>query len=173
MLRASQGLKEHRMAGMAGLSRVARAAALAWLAGAAAACSHMPWHHRPPPPPAPVHALDISAAGANTAGAAPVPTTAFAQYWKRNTLLVDLSAARGSGSLVLKPAAGTDWPVRLAFRVTPGSIGVLEVHGAQDLTLPITASGSRPVDLELTPGVYRPDTAEMTVTWGPGVEPAP
>jgi hypothetical protein len=164
MLRASQALKERRMTGRAGLSRVARATALAWLAGAAAAaCSHMPWHHRPPPPPAPVHELDISSA--NTA-------VAFAQYWKRNTLLVDLSAARGSGSLVLKPAAGA-WPVRLAFRVTPGSIGVLEVQGAQRVTLPITASGSRPVDLELTPGVCRPEIPEMTVSWRPRVEPTP
>jgi hypothetical protein len=158
------------MAGMAGVSRVARAAALAWLAGAAAACSHMPWHHRPPPAPVPVHELDISVG----VGAAPSANSAsFPQYWQRNTLLVDLSAARGSGSLVLKPAAGAAWPVRLAFRVTAGSIGVLEVRGAQDLTLPITASGSRPVDLELTPGVYRPDTPELTVSWRPGAEPAP
>jgi hypothetical protein len=167
MLRASQELKERRMAGMAGVPRVVRATALAWL-GAAAACSHMPWHHRPPPAPAPVHELDIS--GGAGAG---VNTAAFPQYWQRNTLLVDLSAARGSGSLVLKPAAGGTWPVRLAFRVIPGSIGVLEVQAAQDLTLPITPSGSRPVDLELTAGVYRPDTAQMTVAWRPRLDPTP
>jgi hypothetical protein len=160
------------MSGRARLRCAARAVTLAWLAGAAA-CSHMPWHHRPPPAPAPVHELDIGAAGANTAGAAPVPTTAFAQYWKRNTLLVDLSAARGSGSIVLKPSSGTAWPVRLAFRVTPGSIGVLEVRGAEHVTLPITPSGSRPVDLELTPGVYQPQTPEMQVSWRPRVEPTP
>jgi hypothetical protein len=153
------------MSGRARLVWVTRAVALAWLTGATA-CSHMPWHHRPPPAPVPVHELDVSGDGANAAAA-------FPQYWQRNTLLVDLSAARGSGSIVLKPASGTDWPVRIAFRVTPGSIGVLEVRGAQDLTLPITPSGSRPVDLELTPGVYRPDTAEMTVSWAPTVEPAP
>ncbi len=147
---------------MAGRARLAqrglRAVAVAWLAGAAA-CSHMPWHHRPPPQPQPVHELDIS--GTNT----------FPQYWQRNTLLVDLSAARGSGSIVLKPAAGGAWPVRLAFRVTPGSIGVLAVQAAQRLTLPIAASGPQPVDLELTPGVYRPETTEMTVSWGARLEP--
>jgi hypothetical protein len=153
------------MGGRARLRCVARAVALAWLSGAAA-CSHMPWHHRPPPAPAPVHELDISGGGASTAAA-------FPQYWKRNTLLVDLSAARGSGSIVLKPAASGAWPVRLAFRVTAGSIGVLDVQGAQRVILPITPSGSRPVDLELTPGVYRPGTPEMTVSWRPWVEPTP
>ena len=151
------------MGGGARLACMARAGALAWLA-AAAACSHMPWHHRPPAAPAPVHELDIS--GANTAAA-------FPQYWKRNTLLIDLSAARGTGSIVLKPAAGGAWPMRLAFRVTPGAIGALEVRAAQHTRLPINPSGSRPVDLELDPGIYTPQTAEMTVSWGPWAEPAP
>ena len=156
------------MGGRAGLTCMARAVALAWLAGAAA-CSHVPWHHRPPPAPAPVHELDISVA--NTAG--PAPATAFPQYWERNTLLVDLSAARGSGSIVLKPAAGGAWPVRLAFRITPGAIGALEVSAAQHTRLPINPSGSRPVDLELDPGIYTPQTEAITVSWGPRAEPAP
>lgn len=156
------------MGGRARLEWAARAVALAWLTGAAA-CSHMPWHHRPPPAPVPVHELDVSGDGGDGANTA----AAFPQYWKRNTLLLDLSAARGSGRIVLKPAPGTAWPVRVALRVTPGSIGVLEVRGAEHVTLPITPAGSRPVDLELTPGVYRPDTAEMTVSWRPGAEPAP
>ncbi|MGB6605179.1 MAG: hypothetical protein WA747_07225 [Steroidobacteraceae bacterium] len=153
------------MGGRPRLMWVVRAVALAWLAGAAA-CSHMPWHHRPPPAPAPVHELDISSTGANTAAA-------FPQYWKRNTLLVDLSAARGSGSIVLRPASGAAWPVRLAFRVTPGAIGALEVSGAQHTRLPINPSGSRPVDLELDPGIYTPQSEEMTVSWGPEIAPAP
>src|ERR1700752_1646402 len=80
---------------------------------------HWPWHHRPTPAPAPVHELDISAgAGASAASDA---SGAYPQYWSRNPLVVDLSAASGSGSITLKPAAGSAWPVRLAFRVTPGS----------------------------------------------------
>jgi hypothetical protein len=155
------------MDGRAGLRCAARAVALAWLAGAAA-CSHMPWHHRPPPAPAPVHELDISGAGAdaNTADA-------FPQYWKRNTLLVDLSAARGSGSIELRPASGAAWPVRLAFRVTPGAIGALEVSAAQHTRLPINPSGSRPIDLELDPGIYTPQSEKMTVSWGAESAPAP
>jgi hypothetical protein len=131
---------------------------------AASGCSHLhwPWNAKPPPPPAPVHELDIS--GAAAAGS-------FAQYWKRNTLLLDLSSAGGAGSLTLKPAAGSSWPVRLAFRVRPGSFGALEVRAAQRVVLPIHPVGTQPVDLELTPGVYRPDTPQITVSWGPEVTP--
>src|SRR2546429_8356417 len=100
----------------------AGAAALVLLA---AGCGHLPamhwpWHQRPAPPAAPVHELDISAA----AGVA----DSFRQYWKRNALVVDLTAASGSGSITLQPASGAAWPVRLALRVTPGAIGILEVR---------------------------------------------
>ena len=43
---------------------------------------------RRPPPPAAVHEVDLSGAGA----------AGFPQYWKRNTLLIDLSAAGGSAT---------------------------------------------------------------------------
>jgi hypothetical protein len=125
---------------------------------------HWPWHARPAPAPAPVHELDIS-------GAAGDPGS-FPQYWKRNTLVVDLTAASGSGSLTLRPADGTVWPVRLAFRVRPGSIGVLEVRADQRLNLPITPAAGKPVDLELTPRMYTSRTRQMTVTWGPISSPA-
>jgi len=132
----------------------------------AAGCGHLslhwPWQHRPAPPPAPVHELDISGAPA---------ADAFPQYWKRNTLLVDLSAASGSGSITLKPAAGREWPVRLAFRVSPGAVGELDVQGAQRLVLPVTPAGGKPLDLELAPGVYTAQTPQMTVTWGPAAGP--
>jgi hypothetical protein len=136
--------------------RSARAAVLGSLA-LVAGCSHMPWHHKPPPPPTEVHELDISGASAGTH---------FPQYWKRNTLLVDLSSASGSGSLVLKPVSGTTWPVRIALRVTPGAVGTLEVRGDQGVTLPVTP-GKGPTDLELSPQVYGPHTPELDVSWAP------
>ena len=144
---------------------VARTAAVASLL-VSAGCSHMPslrwpWHHSPPSPPTPVYELDITGASADT----------YPQFWKRNTLLVDLSGASGSGSITLKPVEGTTWPVRIAFRVRPGAIGMLEVHGAERTLLPINATGSSPVDLELTPSMYTPTTPQMTVSWGP-VAPA-
>jgi hypothetical protein len=129
-----------------------------------AGCSHWPFHRQPPPPPAPVHELDI--VGAASADSYP-------QYWKRNTLLVDLSAASGSGSLTLKPATGYGWPVRLALRVTPGAIGALDVRGAQRINLPISPTPAKPIDLELAPGVYAGKTAAVTVAWGPAPSPAP
>jgi hypothetical protein len=149
--------------------RSAALAAAVALTLLAAGCGHLPtphwpWHHRSAPAPAPVHELDIGG---------PSAAAAFPQAWKRNTLLVDLSTASGSGSITLKPAAGSDWPVRLALRVTPGAIGVLEVQAAQRTTLPITTAGGKPVDLELAPGVYTPATPQITVSWGPSSSPAP
>ena len=142
------------------IGRVARGAAVALALCVSAGCSHLswPWHRAPPPPPAPVHELDLTGAGAD----------GFAQYWKRNTLLVDLSAAAGSGSLTAKPTAGSTWPVRVAFRVRPGAFAVLEVRGDERVSLPINAAGSAPVDLELAPGVYTPKTEQLSVSWGPG-----
>jgi hypothetical protein len=125
--------------------------------------AHWPWHHSPPPPPPPAHALDITGAAADS----------FPQHWQRNTLVVDLSAASGSGSITLKPVEGINWPLRLALRVTPGAIGALEVRGAQRAILPITSAGPKPIDLELTPGVYTPATPQMTVAWGPSATALP
>ncbi|TLZ21462.1 MAG: hypothetical protein E6K34_04745 [Gammaproteobacteria bacterium] len=144
----------------------AGAAALVLLA---AGCGHLPamhwpWHQRPAPAAAPVHELDISAA----AGA----PDSWRQYWRRNTLVVDLTAASGSGSITLKPASGAAWPVRLALRVTPGAIGVLEVRADQRLILPITPAG-KPTDLELTPRLYTSATKQMSIIWGPNSAPAP
>ncbi|HKF98656.1 MAG TPA: hypothetical protein VKB20_10390, partial [Steroidobacteraceae bacterium] len=54
-----------------------------------AGCSHMHWpgHKPPPPPPKPVHYLEVG--GADTAAVR-------AQYWKRNTLVIDLTGASGT-----------------------------------------------------------------------------
>jgi hypothetical protein len=136
----------------------------------AAGCGHLPamhwpWHPRPAPAAAPVHELDISAAAGDS--------SSFPQYWKRNTLVVDLTAASGSGSITLRPADAAGWPVRLAFRVKPGAIGVLEVRADQRLNLPITAAAGKPIDLELAPRMYTSRTKQMSVIWGPISSPAP
>jgi hypothetical protein len=140
-------------------------AALALALVLSAGCSHLnwPWHHAPSPPPVPVHEVDLTGAGAE----------GFPQYWKRNTLLIDLSAASGSGTLTVKPVAGTTWPVRLAFRVRPGAIASLEVRGDERVSLPISAAAGSALDLELTPGVYTPKTQELTVSWGPAAATPP
>jgi hypothetical protein len=142
-------------------ARQLRRAAMAMLALTLAGCSslHWPWHHAPPPPPPPVHELDIAGA----------PPDAYPQYWKRNTLLIDLSSASGTGTITLKPVSGTSWPVRLSFRVTPGAIGTLRVRGAERVVLPITPGSPHPIDLDLTPGVYSAQTPQITVSWGASV----
>jgi len=144
--------------------RAPRGIALGLLALGAAGCSslHWPWHHEPPPLPTPVHVLGIAGPGA---------TAVVAQYWERNTLVVDMSAASGSGSLTLTPAAD-GWPVRVALRVTPGSVSELDVRGAERQVLPIVPAGSRPVQVGIAPGVYAPKTPQITVSWGPAGAPA-
>jgi hypothetical protein len=121
------------------------------------ACSYMPWSKRAPAAPKPVNELAITGAdGSSAAG--------FPQYWKRNTLVVDLQSASGTGAINLKPGAA-GWPVRVAFRVMPGSIGLLEVQADQRMLMPVTKEGTKPVDLELVPGVYTPKTPQITVRW--------
>jgi hypothetical protein len=132
-------------------------------------CGHMPrmpWSAKPARPPEAVNEL-VEAASDGT------PTRAFPQYWKRNTLVIDLqSAASSGGTLVLKPRDGAKWPVRVAFRVMPGSLGLIEVHADQRLLIPVTRDGTRPVDLELVPGVYTSKTPQITVKWEAAKAPA-
>jgi hypothetical protein len=55
--------------------------------------------------------------------------------------------------------------VRIAFRVTPGSIGVLEVRGEERMVMPVAQEGGQPIDLELAPGVYIATTVQLKVHW--------
>jgi hypothetical protein len=129
-------------------------------------CSHLPtwpWHRKPAAPPPQVHELVET----TDAGAA----ASFPQYWLRNTLIVDLQGASGTGGVVLKPREGATWPVRLAFKVTPGSIGELEIRAQQRTVLPVTTAGTKPILLELSPGIYVQKTAQIAVTWGPNPIP--
>jgi hypothetical protein len=133
-----------------------------------AGCSHLPsmhwpWHRKPAPPPPEVHELDET----SDAGAA----VSFPQYWMRNTLIVDLQGAGGSGNVVLKPRQGTGWPVRIAFKVMPGTIGELEVKARQRTVLPVTTEGAKPIVLELSPGAYFSKTPQIVVSWGPNPTP--
>jgi hypothetical protein len=130
------------------------------------ACGHMPWSKKPAALPDPVHELAIT-------GADGAPATAFPQYWKRNTLVLDLQAASGAGSVTVKPGESAKWPVRIALRVRPGSVGLLEVQADQRMILPVSREGDKPIDLELVPGVYTPKSPQMIVRWEPAREPSP
>ena len=130
-----------------------------------AGCGSMPWGKTPPQPPVPVTEL-VELASDGT------PTHAFNQYWKRNTLVLDMQGAATQGSIVLKRREGAKWPVRIAFRVTPGSIGLLEVRGDQRMLIPVTRDGTQAIDLELVPGVYTASTQQIAIMWEPLRQPS-
>jgi len=140
-------------------------AAMLALGGCASVSSHLPWRHRAPPPPEVSTALTVAAADGSA--------QSWPQFWLRNDVVLDLSGVAASGTAVVMPRAGLAWPVRVALRVRPGSIGAIDVRGAQRLVLPVPASGAGTVDLELPPGIYVAATKQMTLTWGPASVPAP
>jgi hypothetical protein len=123
-----------------------------------------PWQPAPAAAPEPANELIMSAVGG---GAVP----AWPQFWKRNTLLVDLQSAGAAGSFEMRPREGVAWPVRVAFRVRPGAFDALEVRGDQRVVLAVTREGSQPVEIELAPGVYGPRTRSIAVSWGAAQSP--
>jgi hypothetical protein len=141
-----------------------RTSVIAILFVALAGCSHLPtvqwpWSAKPEPPPQRADELVVTLG--NTSAVTNLP-----QYWKRNTLVVDLQGVSGTGSAAMRPRYGNEWPVRIAFRLLPGQVSSIEVVGDQRAILPITTDGSKPIDLELTPGVYTPKTQQLVVRWG-------
>jgi len=145
-------------------SRLALIAALiAALGLAVSGCSMSPpkiwpFYKKPKPPPEVVHEVDL----ANPDGSA----ASYPQYWKRNTLVIDLSGVSGAGSVAARLPADTTWPVRVAVRVRPGSVEQLEVVGEERSVLSVSREGVDPVDLELAPSVFRTNTGALYITWG-------
>jgi hypothetical protein len=135
----------------AGSKRPGAAAVIALLCAALAGCAmHWPWRHRPPPAPQPVQEL-----------LAPAP---ILQFWDRNTLLLDLTALRGEGVATLTPVARRGWPIRLEFRVQPGSIAQLEVQGRERVVFEVPGTGA-PVVFKLAPDAYVADTPQISLRW--------
>jgi hypothetical protein len=154
-------------------ARAAALAACAALVVLSSGCAHMPsmpklkwpFGHKPAPAPEVVQEIVF----ADAAGA----SINLPQYWSRNTLVIDLQSAGSSGSTIAKPREGTTWPVRLAFRVTPGQFGELEVKGDERDVFNVSASGPKPLELTLSPSAYTSKTAQLTLSWGPAHLPAP
>jgi hypothetical protein len=140
-----------------------RLALLAAACLAMSACSTMskvwPFHQKAKPVPAAVHEVEL----VNADGS---PAT-YPQYWVRNTLVVDLSGVSGTGTVTARLPDETTWPVRIAVRVRPGSVGQLEVLGEERNVLPVSRDGVKPVDITLAPSVYTPRTAAIYLSWGP------
>jgi hypothetical protein len=129
---------------------VLRAVTLALCMSLAACGIHWPWRHRAPAAPQPVQELSIEGDAAIT------------QFWDRNTLLLDLTALSGEGQASLQAAHG--WPVRIEFKVQPGSMLQLEVRGQQRTVFEVPAQG-KPVLLKLALGSYVPDTPQIVIRW--------
>jgi len=111
------------------------------------------------PAPEEVHELNL----VNTDGT----PASFPQYWKRNTLVIDLSGISATGNVAARLPEETTWPVRVAVRVRPGSVGQIEIQGEERNVLPVATDGTQPIDIEFAPSVYTPRTAAIYISWGP------
>ena len=118
-----------------------------------------PFYKKPKPVPEAVNELNLVNADGSTAS--------FPQYWKRNTLVIDLSGVGGAGGFAARLPEETTWPVRVAVRVRPGSVGQIEIQGEERSVLPVSNEGTANIDLELAPSVYTPRTAAIYISWGP------
>ena len=117
-----------------------------------------PFYKKPKPEPEAVHEVELVNADGTPAS--------YPQYWKRNTLVIDLSGASGTGTVTARLLPETTWPVRVAVRVRPGSFQQVEVQGEERNVLAVAAEGTLPIDLELAPTVYRPHTGAIYFNWG-------
>jgi hypothetical protein len=117
-----------------------------------------PFYKKPKPGPEAVNELTLVNADGSAAS--------FPQYWKRNTLIIDLSGVSGTGSMAARLPEDTTWPVRVAVRVQPGSVGQLEVQAEERNVLAVTGEGPGTVDIELASSLYTPRTAAIYISWG-------
>jgi hypothetical protein len=140
-------------------ARLASVAILSLVLTACAMPKIWPFYKKPAPAPEIVHELDLVNADGSIAS--------YPQYWKRNTLVIDLSGVSGSGSVAARLPADTTWPVRVAVRVRPGSVQQIEVQAEERNVMAVAAEGLAPIELELAPSVYRPTTAAVYISWGP------
>jgi len=137
---------------------------LALIAGCAvllAGCSTpkiWPFYKKPKPAPEAVHELNLL----NNDG---TPAN-YPQYWKRNTLIIDLSGVSGAGGVAARLPEQTAWPVRVGVRVRPGSVEQIEVQGEERNVLAVRKDGVDPIDIEFAPSVFRKTTAAIYINWG-------
>jgi hypothetical protein len=124
---------------------------------------HMPkvWPFYKKPKAGPEAVNELTLVNADGSGAS------YPQYWVRNTLVIDLSGVSGQGSVAARLPEETPWPVRVAVRVRPGSVGQLEVQAEERDILPVTGEGVKPVDIELSNSLYTAKTAAIYIAWGP------
>jgi hypothetical protein len=119
---------------------------------------HWPWSAKA----APVAPLANQIAWEAVDGA---PAVEFPQTWLRNTLVIDMTAASGSGSVRMHAKASMGWPLRMVLRVKPGSLASIEIQAEQRLVIPVVASAAATTDLPIAPSAYNAKTATITLSW--------
>lgn len=119
---------------------------------------HWPWAAKSVPVPPPANQIAWEAVEGGTA-------VEFPQSWARNTLIIDMTSAIGTGRVRMHPKASMGWPVRIALRVKPGAVAEVEVDAAQRLVMPVLPGGGASVDLPIDPGVYLSHTETITLAW--------
>jgi hypothetical protein len=117
-----------------------------------------PFYKKPKPGPEAVNELTLVNADGSPAS--------YPQYWVRNTLVIDLSGIGGQGSVAARLPEESTWPVRVALRVQPGSVGQFDIQAEERNILPVTPEGTKPVDIELASSLYTPKTAAIYISWG-------
>jgi len=141
------------------MSRLALIAAFSLLVAGCSMPKIWPFHKKEKPAPEAVHELDLVNADGTP--------SSIPQYWKRNTLVIDLTGVSGSGGLAARLPAEATWPVRVAVRVQPGSVEQVEIVGEERNVLAVSREANLPLDLEFEPSVYRPNTGSIYINWGP------
>jgi hypothetical protein len=134
------------------------AAGLLATGGCATVKSHWPFGKARAAAAEPVQELRAEVAAGESA-------PAVLQFWERNTLVVDLTKVANAGQVQLIRDSARSWPVRVAFRMSPGRFEALEVRGAQRLVLPV-AAGNGAVTAVLPPGSYDSSTTRLDLRWG-------
>ena len=118
-----------------------------------------PFYKKPKPVPEAVNEVNLVLPDGTAAN--------YPQYWKRNMLVIDLSGVSGQGSVAARLPEETVWPVRMAVRVRPGSVGQLEIQAEERNILPVSTAATDVVDIELAPSVYTQGTAAIYISWAP------
>jgi len=117
-----------------------------------------PFYKKPKPGPEAVNELTLVNADGSPAS--------YPQYWVRNTLVIDLSGVGGQGSVAARLPEESTWPVRVALRVQPGSVGQFDIQAEERNILPVAPEGTKPIDIELATSLYTPKTAAIYISWG-------
>ena len=106
-----------------------------------------PFYKKPKPAPEAVNELNLVNADGSPAS--------FPQYWKRNTLVIDLSGVGGAGNVAARLPEETTWPVRVAVRVRPGSVGRSRSRAKSATCCPSATEGTRPSTSNSRPACTR------------------